>query len=140
MIIPGKFTKEMKETHDLEEALKEAKEDALSKVNPHRDSLLAVGFNYGENTTIQCDNGSQNNLTGMVIKADFLTFPLYWRTYENNIIEIADKEALNTLSNAMMGFVQQVFNASWSVKDNIANAYDVPTVERFISEYLGGDV
>jgi hypothetical protein len=135
MVIKGLETQEQKDVRLSDEALNKAKFEATSKVNPYRESLLAKGFLYSE-LHIQCDLGSQNNLTGMVMKSSSRPYPVKWRTYENEVIEIADAEELDTLSDLMMDFVEQVFMSSWIVKDTIKHSVSVEEIETLISDYL----
>lgn len=134
MTITKLETKDMKIKRLSDEALASVQAEALAKVNPYRDELLAIGFEYS-GAHIQCDTGSQNNLMGMVIKSEVLTFPIQWRTYENTIIDLSET-ALTTIATSMMAFVQTVFNDSWTVKDAISSATDSAEVETLIETYL----
>jgi hypothetical protein len=70
------------------------------------------------------------------MKSSSRPYPVKWRTYENEVIEIADAEELDTLSDLMMDFVEQVFMSSWIVKDTIKHSVSVEEIETLISDYL----
>lgn len=107
-------------------------------INLTRNNRLSKGFDYN-GVHIQCDSGSQGNLTGYILMKDLISYPISWRTYENTIIEIQDESELISISQQMMSYIQSVYSESWSLKDSITAAETESKIESLYEAYINGE-
>ncbi len=110
-----------------------------AEVTVIRDIRILTGFTYNTKQ-ISCDLISQANANAFLTSeiAGVLTYPVKWRTADNSIIDIVDSNELKLFTGTMMGFVQTVFQESWTVKDVIELATQIEDIDSAFEGYVNG--
>ncbi len=136
MVIEPLENQEQKDTRLFNEALDKAKNEAIAKINPHREDLLNKDFPFLDKM-IQSNEVSKINLMGYLSNVEHITFPLAWRVADDTTLSISNVEQLKEMSLLMLGFIQTVMTSSWEAKDNIKSSTTIELIDTIISEYLG---
>ena len=102
-----------------------------------RNKKLEKGFTYNTKR-ISMDSVSQSNLLSFFStgNAGLLTYPVEWRTKENDVLRVDSFDSLKKLSMKMLAEVQKIYKESWIVKDKIENATEEEAIS-ILNNYKG---
>jgi len=112
------------------------KQNFKNLITTERDKKLDEGFMF-TTFNIQADNIAQSNAHALFTKGirETLTYPVTWRTKDNQYLYLNTLEELETFADSMLAFVQSVYLESWVVKDAIELATNITEMEALYNAY-----
>ena len=115
----------------------ETKLSLLKEVTVIRDKKINEGFPF-KGKVIQADPISQSTARQYFVEnmAGFCDFPVAWRTKDNEYIQLTNATDLQEFAFAMKIYVNEHYQASWVVKDNMKNASTMEEVQGIFDAYL----
>ena len=104
-------------------------------INKERENRLNAGIEYNSKF-ISLDSGVQRSLFRAMNKK-VKTFPVKIRTIENEFVNFAVQEGLETFFDLHSNAVDLVWSESFTVKDLIKTASTITEVETAFNDYMG---
>lgn len=137
-IQPGDDYEYDEETNTWALTLEGAQELYRTKVHALRDTMKYSGELTYKDLTVSTNEESTTNLNSYMTLASLgtLTYPILWRSEENEYISIDTVDELTELAGMFNDYVASCYSASWTTKDSLLSATTADECETLYEEFV----